>query len=203
MSGYSGKCDVYDSLVMIREVKDFSNVKIYAADNEVIPLKINSKKDLIPYYPYLTSIMCGDSEGNTIIHLSKKSFVDAEEEEILGWRLDELKKYYRRCKRNKTAYDKSEALKLITYFVDNPSSYSEELVNRVAELGEKATIEGVHLPSHDHMRKKLYEEMIAAGYPDDVSYRWCFGWNRWLNKESMEDIGDGYAQGVIKNEYGK
>ena len=84
ISKFSGKCDVYDSLVMIREVKDFSKVIIYAADNEVIPLRINSKKDLIPYYPYLTSIMCGDSEGNTIIHLSKKSFVDAEEEGILG-----------------------------------------------------------------------------------------------------------------------
>lgn len=197
MSRFSGKCDVYDSLVMIREVKDFTKVKIYAADNEVIPLRINSQKDLIPYYPYLTLVMCGDSEGNTVIHLSKKSFVDAEEEDILSWRLSELKKYYRRCKRNKVPYDKAEALKLITYFVYNPSSYSEELVNRVAEQGEKATINGIHLPSHDHMRKKLYDEMISAGYPDGVAYRWCFGFDRWCSRESVEDIGDGYVQGVI------
>ena len=42
VSIYSGKCDVYDSLVMINDVTDFSNVRIYASDNHIIPLRIDS-----------------------------------------------------------------------------------------------------------------------------------------------------------------
>ena len=66
MSLYSGKCDVYDSLVMIREVTDFSKIKIYRHVGEIVPLRIDSQKDLVPFYPFLTPMMVGDKDGATV-----------------------------------------------------------------------------------------------------------------------------------------
>ena len=100
ISVFSSKCDVYDSLVMIHNITDFSNVRIYASGNHIIPLRIDSQKDLIPYYPYLVAMMSSSKDGYMSVYLSGKSYVDTEEEERLQWRLNQLKKYYRRCKRN-------------------------------------------------------------------------------------------------------
>lgn len=177
ISRYSGKCDVFDVLVDIREITDFSKVKIYAYDNSIIPLRIDSQKDLMPYYPYIVAISVGNSDGTQIIHLSEKSYVDTEEEEHLIWDLDTLKRYYRRQKRKHQPFDSDEALKKISFFDDSPE-YKKELVNRVRELGEKATIEDIHIPFMDTMRQRLYEDMVAAGWNDDRAYEWCFGWRR-------------------------
>jgi len=177
ISKYSGKCDLYDVLVDIREITDFSKVKIYSANNSIIPLRIDSQKDLMPYYPYIVAISVGDSDGTQIIHLSDKSYVDTEEEEHLIWDLDTLKRYYRRQKRKHQPFDSDEALKKISFF-DDPAEYKKELVNRVIELGEKATIEDIHIPFMDTMRQRLYEDMVAAGWNDDRAYEWCFGWKR-------------------------
>ena len=175
VSIYSGKCDVYDSLVMINDVTDFSNVRIYASDNHIIPLRIDSQKDLIPYYPYLVVMMSSIKDEGISVHLSEKSYVDTEEEGRLQWRLDQLKKYYRRCKRNHQPYDEKEAIKKICVW-DVAEGYEIELVDRVKIDGEKATYIGVHIPMFDEMRKKLYDEMISAGYNKFESKLWCFGW---------------------------
>lgn len=175
VSIYSGKCDVYDSLVMINDITDFSNVRIYASDNHIIPLRIDSQKDLIPYYPYLVVMMSSIKDEEISVHLSEKSYVDTEEEERLQWRLNQLKKYYRRCKRNHEPYDEKEAIKKICIW-DTAEEYETELVNRVKLSGEKATYIGVHIPMFDEMRKKLYDEMISAGYNKFESKLWCFGW---------------------------
>lgn len=177
ISRYSGKCDLYDVLVDIREVTDFSKVKIYAANNSIVPLRIDSQKDLMPYYPYIVAISVGNSDGTQIIHLSEKSYVDSEEEEHLTWNLDELKRYYRRQKRKHQPFDSDEALKKIMFF-DGGAEYKKELVNRVKEFGEKATIEDIHIPFMDTMRQRLYEDMVAAGWNKDRAYEWCFGWKR-------------------------
>ena len=50
------------------------------------------------------------------------------------------------------------------------------MVDRVKIDGEKATYIGVHIPMFDEMRKKLYDEMISAGYNKFESKLWCFGW---------------------------
>lgn len=181
ISKYSGRCDCYDVLVDIREITDFSKVKIYAYGNFIIPLRIDSQKDLMPYYPYIVAISVGNSDGTQIIHLSKKSYVDAEEEDHLTWDLDTLKRYYRRQKRKHQPFDSAEALKKISFFSESPEvapEYKKELVNRVREFGEKATIEDIHIPFMDTMRQQLYEDMIAAGWNDDKAYEWCFGWKR-------------------------
>lgn len=175
MSIYSGKCDVYDSLVMINNMTDFSKVKIYASDNHIIPLRIDSQKDLIPYYPYIVVMMSSNKDEGTSVHLSGKSYVDAEEEERLQWRLDQLKKYYRRCKRNHEPYDEKEAIKKICIW-DIAEEYETELVNRVKLDGERANYIGIHIPMFDEMRKKLYDEMVATGYNEFKAKLWCFGW---------------------------
>ncbi len=182
ISKYSGKCDLYDVLVDIREVTDFSKVKIYAANNFIVPLRIDSQKDLMPYYPYIVAISVGNSDGTQIIHLSEKSYIDSEEEERLTGNLDTLKCYYRRQKRRHEPFDSDEALKKIYFFDSTPEYYKKELVNRVKELGEKATIEDIHIPYCDAMRQRLYEDMVAAGWNDDRAYEWCFGWQRHWNR---------------------
>lgn len=175
MSIYSGKCDVYDSLVEINNISDFDNVKIYANGNHIIPLRIDSQRDLIPYYPYLVSMMSSTKDGEKTIYLSEKSYVDTEEEERLQWRLEQLKKYYRRCKRNHEPYDEKEAIKKICIW-NVSEDYETELVNRVKIDGEKATYDGIHIPIFDKMRKKLYDDMVYAGYSKFKSRLWCFGW---------------------------
>lgn len=178
ISKYSNKCDLYDVLVDIREITDFSKVKIYAANNSIVPLRIDSQKDLMPYYPYIVAISISNSDGTQIIHLSEGSYVDIEEQERLTWDLDTLKRYYRRQKRRHEPFDSDEALKKICFFDSTPEYYKKELVNRVKELGEKATIEDIHIPFMDTMRQWLYEDMVAAGWNDDRAYEWCFGWRR-------------------------
>lgn len=181
ISRYSGKCDLYDVLVDIREVTDFSKIKIYAANNTIIPLRIDSQKDLMPYYPYIIGMHVSDGEGNMIVYLSKKSYVDIEEEGHLTWALNSLKQYWRSQKRRHEQFDTNEALKKISFFY-NDAEYKKELVNRVRELGEKATIEDIHIPYCDTMRQRLYEDMVAAGWNDDRAYEWCFGWRRHWNR---------------------
>lgn len=178
ISRYSGKCDVYDVLVNINEVKDFSKIKIYARGNGLVPLRIDCQKDLIPYYPYLTSLQHGDKDGNICIWLRDKSYVDEEEEEVLTWKLKEVLRYWKKCKRKHEPFDKKKALELINFY-NTDIDYLEEIVNRVEAFGKKATIDGLHIPTQDHYRKELYETMVEAGYTDDEAYRWCFGWYRW------------------------
>ena len=192
MSKYSGKCDVYDMLGDLTD-QQISEYKIYAYGNEIIPLKINTPSDLIPYYPYIVRLWFGDT-----IHLSEKSFVDSEEEEFLTFYMDELKRYWRRCKRNKTPFDSTRAYEMITMsgFVQ---PWNRELVDRVAESGEKATFEGVHIPAHDAMREKLYKEMLANGYDDDRAYRWCFGINRWVKWFNEKNTVEGMCPEVYPN----
>lgn len=175
MSLYSGKCDVYDSLVMIREVTDFSKIKIYRHVGEIVPLRIDSQKDLVPFYPFLTPMMAGDKDGATV-YLSDMSFVDMEESEILERHLNDLKRYWRKCKRKKVQFDDEEALKLICWFT--PQEHDKELVRRVKQDGEKATAEDVHIDGWDRMRKDLADEMLRWGWDKLKTYTWCYGWSR-------------------------
>lgn len=179
MSKFSGKCDLAD-VIAIHQITDFSKLMIYAYGNDIVPLRIDCKKDLVPYYPYLVVAMTGSSDGATIIHLSEKSHVDTEEAEYLTWILDSVKRYWTRCKRKKQPFDREEALQKAAWF--NVQDYHEELVDRVESLGKKATIEGIHVPMYDKLRQQLYDEMIKAGWDESSSYKWCFGWHRWLLK---------------------
>ena len=183
MSRYSGKCDVYDTIVMIHDIEDFSKVNIYRHSEDVVPLRIDSEKDLAPFYPFLTAMMVC-CNGYMSVTLSDKSFVDIEEAEWLQWKLDDLQKYWRKCKRKKIPFDRDEAERLVSWRLgDKPEPHVMELISRVEELGDKATIDDIHDPIHDRMRQELLSEMVRLGWDENDAYKWCFGFARWLKRE--------------------
>lgn len=68
MSRFSGRCDLYDSLIMIGKVVDYSKVHIFIDDNP-IELRIDSQNDLIPYYACIPSVSVY-SDGEYFIRIS-------------------------------------------------------------------------------------------------------------------------------------
>ena len=65
MSKFSGRHDLYDSLIAIGEIKDFSKVHIFIGENP-IELRIDSQIDLIPYYSYTPIVLAHSNEGYVI-----------------------------------------------------------------------------------------------------------------------------------------
>lgn len=165
MSRYSGCSDVYDSLVAIHEYTEEelkNNVIIYVGKNKE-PLKINSKKDIIPYYPYVVCTASFDNKRReAVLYITSESYVDISEKEILERCLKDTLKIYNRCKRNKTEFDVNEALEKL-YWNDWNMKAMKELVNRVKEYGNKATIDGIHLRASEYHRQLLAEEMVRNG----------------------------------------
>ena len=183
-SKWSGKSDLFDTIKIYGVDNIIAKYNIYSYQ-DIIPLKIEKSADLIPYYPYIVSMMYSNKEEGGTIILPPRSFVDAEEKEILTLKLDNAKKYFKQCKRKKEEFDENECIKCVAFF--EPSEHEREIVKRVKEQGEKATIEGIHTPMHDRMRQELYDEMVNNGWNEDKAYRWCFGWQRWLKKNSEKD----------------
>lgn len=186
MSKFSGKCDFADHLWISAETEEevfnkFKGTKLYICrplpDNfsweEALKNKINipetyykkieysSIKDLIPLYPYLAVFCAVDNTDpkTSVICLSRESFVDSEEREILEWRLKNLLRIYNRCKRKKIEFDVEDALKEIVWRGYNEEPY-RELANRVKEKGKRATIDGIHLKMHEYYREQLVSEML-------------------------------------------
>lgn len=187
----SGKCDFSDTVELYGADKILNNYKIYAAHNDVIPLKFEKPADLIAYYPYIVGMMYGDNKkGCGIIHLSERSYIDIEEEENMKWRLDTVKRIWRRCKRKKIPFDRAAAEKELCLFNEPMSGYKKEIIDRVEKLGDKATVEDIHDEWHDRMRKEWYELMVTNGWDEVVAYRWVFGWKRYLTRvvETMESV---------------
>lgn len=177
MSVYSGRCDIYDTLVEIHQYTDEelkNNVKIYVGNSQE-PLHIENRKDLIPYYPYLISSAYFDNvERKSTIYLTSKSSIDIEEQDILETHLKHLLRIYNRCKRKKIEFDIDEAVKEVTFNGWNEEVY-RKLAIRVKEKGKKATIDGIHLKMHERHREELVEEMIRNGL-DPCNY----GYQRFL-----------------------
>lgn len=171
--------------------KILSGYKIYAAHNDVIPLKFEKPADLIAYYPYIVAMMYGDNKkGCGIIQLSERSFIDIEEEDHLNWKMDAVKAVYRRCKRKKKPFDRKAAAEAVSYWNEGMTKCDEEIINRVEKFGERATVEGIHDAWHDRLRQKWYELMIANGWDESTAYQWVFGWVRYLIrvKEMEQDF---------------
>lgn len=172
MSRYSGKCDFCDH-IEIHGVDNVLSSDIHIGRN-IVPLRFETEKDLIPYYPHLILITAWDNTANKgRIVLSERSFVDREEEEILTYTLQYLLRYYNRCKRKHIQYDADEAIKNSLGGWFKPEYY-KVLAERVGRYGKKATIDGVHTPLHQHDRQLLYEEMIKNGYTPFSAYYWVY-----------------------------
>lgn len=186
ISNFSGKCDFCDHLWIRAETEEevfnkFNGTRLYisqplpddfdwevALKNKInIPetyykkVEYSSIKDLIPLYPHLISFAGVDNTDsrNSVICLSRESFVDSEERESLEWRLKHLLRIYNRCKRKKIEFDVEEALKEVVWNGYNEEPY-RELANRVKEKGKKANIEGIHLKMHEYYRRELVDEML-------------------------------------------
>ena len=181
MMGISGKCDFEDTCCIYGEQNIIDNFRIFVGDHTLIPLKIETPKDLVAYYPYLVSMISHDRVGGTMF-LCNRSYIDQEEETWMSRRLEYLIRYYKKCKRKQEPFDKDKALGMVTLFPNNPEKYQTELVNRVAEEGERATIYGLHDDMHERMRKEWYELMLEHGWDKSQANRWIYGWDRWMIK---------------------
>lgn len=170
MSIYSGKCDLYDSAVMIGGY-DIDKIRLFISKGErSYPLRITEPRDLIPYYPYVPYMATGDGQGHWCAWLSD-SFIDVEERDHLTWDLNNLIKEYKKCKRKKIPFE------------PDTRWYNTNLIQRVKEQGEKATIDGIHTRMHNRYRKELAEEMERNGYEDIDIIKWVYPDN-WIKKLS-------------------
>jgi hypothetical protein len=188
VSKYSGRCDAYDSLIMIHEYTDEElrdNVKIYIGYNTE-PLPIKSKKELIPYYAHLVGCaFYNNEEKKSIIYLSSESCTDQEEKDSLAFKLKRVLTIYNRCKRKKIEFNIEEVVKELSWDGWDDHIY-REIANRVKENGNKANTDGIHLKIHEYYRRELVKEMIANGL-NPAEY----GYERFL---------EGAAKEVIENE---
>lgn len=120
--------------------------------------------------------MGGWSKGYAEIHISKESFIDEEEREHLTWKLEDVKRYWRSCKRKKIKFDVEKATQLIS-FLGTPNGIEQEIAERVEKDGDKATIDGIHDYMHELYRNKLLEEMIRLGWDRRIAKYWI--WKDW------------------------
>jgi hypothetical protein len=189
-SCFSGRCDLYDSLIDIGKVTDFSKVHIYIKYNPV-ELRIDSYKDLIPYFPCVPSISTHSNREYRLC-ISGKPWYRVEEEQTLNFYLRDLTTCYNKLKREKRL--SLEALiEMHTErfrWISNKNGLIDELARRLIEAKgnkDKVYIEDLYLPSGDWFRKKLYEEMIKNGWNENVAYNWCYGWDRWTERGKDEE----------------
>jgi len=189
-SCFSGKCDLYDSLIEIGKVTDFSKVHIYINDNPV-ELRIDSYKDLIPYFPCVSRVET-HSNGEYRIWLSGKPWYRIEEEDLLRIYLRDLTTCYNKLKRDKNLSLETLIERYNSKY--NWRSHKEELITELASRlievkgkKDKVYIGDLYLPSKDWFRKRLYEEMIKNGWREEVAYYWCYGWNRWTERVKDEN----------------
>lgn len=176
MSMFSGKCDFADT-VSIHGADEILRSKIYYKDC-IVPLRIDTEKDLVPFYPFI--VKCAiHSNGEGSIWLSDESFIDSQEKERLGWYKRDLVKIWRRCKRKKETFVPRDAAEKICGWL-TPSKEKEdvvvELANRIAKDGERASIDGLRLPLAEVDRRRWYDEMIRVGYTQFQAVEWIWGW---------------------------
>ena len=190
MSKYSGKCDFGDTW-MIHGEGYILNSNVYIGEN-IVPLRIDSYKDALPYFPYLVSLAAFNNvEGKGEIRLSTESFIDREEREHLGWILRDAKKYFKKCKRIKKEFDADEATKALSSFEYEKNIYMP-IAEEVKKDGIKAKIpDRVHLPMHEYYRKELYDDMIKAGYDSTKAAKWAYGWHRVFINDLPDSIKKG------------
>lgn len=184
-----GKFDFQDECEMgIGADKILEKYRVFVGRHELVPLWMNSKKDLVAYYTYTIGIMASDKHGGMIV-LSDESYIDSRERERISQDYKDVLKYYRKCKREKKEFDKTEALRRIAWLREEPDKYQVELVDRFSQNGPKVTINDLHAPMFDMMRKEWYDLMLKNGWSEQQAYRWVYGWRRWLDREGADKSG--------------
>jgi len=177
---FSGKCDFYDGFVAIssndNEEKLLENLKklnlyVYGKDGRGHRVKSDTIKDIAKYYPYLKCIMCYDKDSGYKIYLASDSFIDKEEKEHLNWYIEDVLKYWRKCKRKKKPFVAEECVEELKWMKED---LIQVIAERVAKDGDKAEFEDIHLPMHEYYRKLWYEEMVKVGYTEFEAFCWVY-----------------------------
>ena len=180
MSQFCGKCDFYDGFVAIGGDGDEEKVKenlkmlklyVYGKDGRDHRVKSDTIKDIAKYYPYLERIMCFDKDDGYKIYLASDSFIDQEEKERLNWYIEDVLKYWRKCKRKKKPFVADECVEELKWMRED---LIQVIAERVAKDGDKAEFEDIHLPMHEYYRKRWFEELVSLGYSELEAYNWCF-----------------------------
>ena len=182
MSKYSGKCDLYDCIGDYTDEEIAKKVKVYYAGS-IVPLKIESQKDMMPFYPFIAGIMCGESDGTRVFHIGHRSYVDQQEEETVEFIKRDIERYYKKCKRKKIDFDPN-------YFTSfSFSSLAKEMAEDVVRIGIKDVLSSdeYHTYMSDYHRKQLYKDMVAAGWDELIALSWVFGWRRAMQIEKNLD----------------
>ena len=189
ISIYSGKADVADWFDDC-DNEYLKNSELYLS-GQIVPLKIENQHDLAPYYPYLVVIGCG-KDNHAVVHFSEKSFVDSEEEERLSWRLRDIQKYYRKCKKNKIPYTVENAISQACLFT--VSENDRKIAEIVGQHGNRVTVHDliykyrIHSPLHEHYRKELLDEMVRLGWDERQAKLWIWKDLTFSDVYSKEDV---------------
>ncbi len=170
MSRFSGKYDLCDALFKYTDDELAENISIYIG-RDAKRLSVSSRKDIVPYYPYL--IICSSYDSRTksqIIHLASESFVDREERESLKFYLSKFLTIYNYCKRKHEKFHVYAAVADICFFKNNIEVLTE-LANRVRVAGKKADVSGLRLNMYEFYRRELVAEMLKYGIdPAEYGY---------------------------------
>lgn len=182
MSKFCGKCDFYDGFCMIAGDGDEEKIKenltklelyVHGKDGRDHRVKSDTIKDIAKYYPYLEAMMFGSNDGKRTVILASDSFIDQEEREHLQYKIDDVMKYHRKCKRNKQPFNEEECLAACSYWRDD-DEVLKEIIHRVAISGNKAEFDDIHMPLWEHYRRGWFEELVSLGYTEYQAYNWCF-----------------------------
>lgn len=177
MSRFSGKCDVYDTLVIIHNYTDEelkNNVRIYM-NGEL--LDIENRKDLIPYYPHLlVSSSFNNKKRISNVKITSYSNVDKEEKDWLEHCLKIMIRTRKYCIKKGIPFDSWDTLQKIP-FAECDRNVFLEMFNRVDKIGRNANTDNLHLKCYEMYREELVDEMLKNGLnPSD------FGYQRFLKK---------------------
>ena len=172
MSLYSGKCDFCD-MCDIHNVDNILKSNVYIGWN-IIPLKFETEKDLIPYYPYLVATSA-TTNGVGEIRLSTESYVDRRERESLEFYTKECQRYVSKCKRKKVEVNLDHFDTMYNQY--NKDIY-KEILTRIIGKSKEFTLDGIYLPMAERYRKELYDEMIKDEWESNKAKLWCFGWRK-------------------------
>ena len=177
MSRYSGKCDLCDLLVGRDKLPT-----VYLG-NEILPLRADELRDLVPYYPRIVCNM--ESDGDLcVMRISNESWVDTSERQTLEFYLKCAISYCRKLKRRKVQITEDMIIGHIAWGFSPVREHQQEIARRVMEKGEKADIKGIHIDTSDYYRENLYDVMLQYGYQESIAYIWCFGYDRYYQRNS-------------------
>ena len=165
ISKYSGKYDFKD-MCEIHNIDNILKSNVYIGWN-IIPLKIESEKDLIPYYPYIVGFST-TINGIGEIRLSTESYVDRSERESLEFYTKECQRYVNKCKRKKVEVNLDHFIN--QYYKDT----YKEILTRLVDKSKEFTLDGIYLTMAEYYRKELYDEMVKNKWEINKAKLWCF-----------------------------